>query len=120
MKFKIKSTVLILVFTTFINACKPDVCKEGIEKLLEISLPECYTKVEKPKVINENALLVEEIVFSEDCFDEFLNDISKQMPNAYCGTAPTRELTMVFCTRDESARMTINTETRVLHFEKLK
>lgn len=110
----------ILAFLLFCTSCKSNDNKDDIEKLLEIKLPNCYTEVENPEMIDESALEIEELLFSEDCFRCFLNEISEQTPSAYCGTAPTAQLTMVFCTRDESARMTINIETRILHFEKFK
>lgn len=126
---EMKSIFLIVSFVTFMFSCKSlentaglksCVNKEGIEKLLEISLPDCYTKVENPRKINKKALQVEELVFPSDCFEKFLDDISKQMPIAYCGTRGFTELTMSFCTRDNSAKMTINLKTRILHFEKHK
>ncbi|MCG8577355.1 MAG: hypothetical protein MI810_20900 [Flavobacteriales bacterium] len=115
-----KFLLICFLFISIFTSCASNDSKKKIEGLLEIPLPECYIEVDNPTKENENALEVTELHFEEECFDQFINDIGKQGPSAYCGTTSSVEITMAFCTLDESARMTINTETRVLHFEKLK
>lgn len=116
-----KSIIPILAISIFLfNSCKQKVSTEEIEKILEVKLPDCYTIIEEPKEYNVEAIEVEVLIFSEECFEDFLNEISRQIPNSYCGTAPTKEITLAFCTTDQSAIVTLNTETRVLQYEKLK
>ena len=117
---KIKNWIVVLFLIALANSCNSNDSIQEIEGLLEISIPECYTETKNPNMENNNATVVVELVFDSKCFNNFLDDIAEQSPSAYCGTKASRDLTMAFCTSDNSAYMTINTITRTLHFEKLK
>lgn len=115
-----KPIIANLIFLSILSSCSSFESKAEIEELLEVEVPSCYTEIENPEFEDSNALSVTELKLEQDCIQDFMDDISEQSPKAYCGTTNWSEFTMVFCTRDNSARMTFNTISGVLHYEKLK
>ncbi len=103
-----------------ITSCTSLDSKKEIERILEVKLPDCYTEIENPTKRNPESFVVTELLFPEECFEQFTNDIAKLSPSSYCGTTPDVDLTMAFCSENDSTFMSINLHTRRLHFEKMK
>lgn len=112
---------ILLLFIPLFSACDTYDPIPEIEALLETKLPTCYTEVENPEKVNPEAIYVVEYKCPVDCCMKFWDQISEVgIQRSYCGTTADYDLTMAFCTRDNSALLTFNTINGILHYEKFE
>ncbi|NOQ72252.1 MAG: hypothetical protein GQ574_09640 [Crocinitomix sp.] len=117
MKFR----YLIFITFVFIYSCSSDPTKV-IEEIYDMDIPECYEEIVDPVKLDPKCIQVVELKLEEECMWEFIDKLGENgVHPSYCGTtgAFAGPLIMVFCKRDNSARMTLNQGTHILHFEML-
>ncbi|MGV6861424.1 MAG: hypothetical protein ACWA41_06615 [Putridiphycobacter sp.] len=114
-------TILLFLTTLVLGSCSKKVDVSEMERIFVMEIPNCYTLVENETIASEKgSTSIIEIRLEKGCFEEFYEEVSDFLGETvkfYRGTNP--YLQPVFRNEKESAKLTIDPNTRVVHFEKL-
>ncbi len=119
---RIKLVLLLFITTLVVGSCSKKVDVSEMERIFVMEIPNCYTLVENETIASEiGSTSIIEIRLEKGCFEKFYKEISftigGETRKFYRGTNP--YLQPVFRNEKESAKLTIDPNTRVVHFEKL-